>query len=93
MRQAFSQSLAISAIRCLLTYVVLPFLAPLAGWASGVGPIPGVVIGLVAIGFNVRTIRRFWLADHRYRWAYTGISGSVIVLLLVLMVEDLASLF
>lgn len=92
MRQAFSRSLAISAVRCLLTYVILPFLAPLAGWASDVGPIPGLLIGLVAIGFNVRTIRRFWMADHQWRWAYTAISGSVIALLLVLMVEDISSL-
>ncbi|MGE3619794.1 MAG: hypothetical protein AB7L84_04950 [Acidimicrobiia bacterium] len=91
-RQAFSRSIAISAIRCLLTYVVFPFVAPVLGWASDIGPIPGIAIGLVAIAFNVKSIRRFWLSDHRWRWAYTAVGGTVIVLLLVLMGEDLVHL-
>ena len=81
-----------SATRCILTYVVLPFLLPALGLAAGVGPAIGIPVGLVAIAFNVATIRRFWAADHRWRWAYTALAVSVIVLLLVLLVEDVSSL-
>ena len=49
-------------------------------------------MGIVAIAANVLTIRRFWAADHRWRWAYTAVALSVIVLLAILLVEDLASL-
>jgi hypothetical protein len=91
-QRAFSTSVLVSAVRCLLTYVVLPFLAPALGIAAGVGPALGVPIGLVAIASNVMTIRRFWAADHRWRWGYTAIALGVIVLLLVLMVSDLATL-
>ena len=91
-RQAFSQSMAISGLRCLLTYVLLPFVAPALGWASGIGPIPGLLIGTVAIFFNVKSIRRFWMADHRWRWAYTGVGVGVIALLLVLVAKDIAAL-
>ena len=78
-QRAFSTSVLVSATRCTLTYVVLPFLLPALGLAAGVGPAIGIPVGLVAIAFNVATIRRFWAADHRWRWAYTALAVSVIV--------------
>ena len=91
-QRAFSTSILVSATRCLLTYIVLPFVAPVLGLAAGVGPAIGIPIGVVAIGCNILTIRRFWAADHRWRWAYTAIALTVIALLLVLMVEDILDL-
>ena len=91
-QRAFSTSILVSATRCLLTYIVLPFLAPVLGLAAGVGPAIGIPIGVVAIGSNVLTIRRFWAAEHRWRWAYTAIALTVIALLLILMVEDIFDL-
>jgi hypothetical protein len=91
-RRAFSTSMTVSATRCLLTYVVLPFVAPLLGIAGDVGPGIGIPIGLVAVGSNILTIRRFHAAEHRWRWAYTGIAVCVIVGLLILMGRDVAEL-
>ena len=90
--KAFSKSMLVSAARCVLTYLVLPFLAPLLGAAKGVGPWIGIPLGVVAIVFNVKSIRRFWAADHRWRWAYTAIGTSVIALLCVLIAGDVAEL-
>jgi hypothetical protein len=90
-QRAFSTSVLVSATRCILTYLVLPFLLPALGLAAGVGPAIGIPVGLVAIASNVATIRRFWAADHRWRWAYTALAVTVIVLLLVLLVEDVGS--
>jgi hypothetical protein len=91
-QRAFSTSVLVSATRCTLTYLVLPFLLPALGLAAGVGPAIGIPVGLVAIASNIATIRRFWAADHRWRWAYTALALTVIALLLVLLAEDLASL-
>lgn len=91
-QQAFSRSMLLSAARCLLTYVVLPFLAPLLGAARGVGPWIGIPLAAVAIVFNVKSIRRFWAADHRWRWAYTTVGTAVIALLVVLVARDVAEL-
>jgi hypothetical protein len=91
-QRAFSTSILVSATRCLLTYVVLPFVAPAIGIASDVGPGLGIAIGVVAVGSNVLTIRRFHRAQHRWRWAYTAIALCVIALLVVLMVEDIVDL-
>jgi hypothetical protein len=91
-QRAFSTSVLVSAVRCTLTYLVLPFVAPALGLAAGVGPAVGIPIGAVAVGSNVMTIRRFWAADHRWRWAYTALALTVIALLFVLMVVDVVSL-
>lgn len=90
--RAFSAALLVSAARCLLTYVVLPFVAPAVGLAAGVGPWVGLPLGAVAVASNVVSIRRFWLADHRWRWAYTALGVSVIVLVVALMAGDVADL-
>ena len=88
----FQRSMLISAIRCTLTYVIFPFVLPAAGFATGVGPVVGITIGVVAITCDVFTIRRFFSVDHRWRWHFSAIAGSVICLLLVLMVQDIIHL-
>ena len=90
--RAFSVSILISAIRCTLTYVVLPFALPLLGLAPGVGPVLGITIGVVAIAANVFSIRRFWRARHPWRVPITVLHVAVIGLLLVLIVLDLNAL-
>ncbi len=90
--KAFSVSILISGIRCVLTYVIFPWVLPLLGFAGGVGPAVGLVVGTIAIGFNLASIRRFWVADHRWKWPITVLNSSVIVLLLILLGLDLAEL-
>ncbi len=92
LHQTFRTSILLSATRCLMTYVVLPFAAPAIGFAAGVGPWIGLPLGTLAIVANGVTMRRFWAADHLWRWPYTVVSMSVIVLLLILMGGDVAGL-
>ncbi len=82
----FSLSIALSGVRCLLSYVILPVLLPLLGLATGVGPVIGIPVGVLALIFDVKGIRRFWLSDHQWRWQM-----SVIYLLVIVMVVGLIS--
>ena len=91
--RAFSRSMLISATRCTLTYVVFPWILPLVGITSGMGPVIGLPIGGVAIASNAFTVRRFWAADHRWKAHVTFICVAVMALLSVLFVEDLIELF
>lgn len=91
-RRLFSTAIVVSGIRCLVTYVLLPFVAPLVGLAASVGPGVGVAVGTVAIAANVLTIRRFHNGRHRWRWGITAIAVSVICLLVVLLVRDVSAL-
>ena len=90
--RVFSTSILVSAVRCLLAYIVFPWLLPALGLAGGVGPGIGLVVGVVAIAFNLLSIRRFWRADHRWKWPITALNSAVIVLLSVLLVMDLGDL-
>lgn len=90
--RGFSRSIVISGIRCTLTYVLLPFVAPWIGLAPGVGPTVGLVIGAVAIVANLFSIRRFWRANHRWKIQATVLHVSVLVLLTILMVLDIGQL-
>lgn len=91
-RQLVEKSLLISMARCLLTYIVLPFVVPLVGVAADIAPIMGIVLGTVAIVANVASIRRFWRADHRYRWHYTALATAIIGAMVWLIAVDLADL-
>ncbi len=90
--RAFSTSILVSAIRCTLAYVIFPWVLPAVGVAGGVGPGIGLAVGIVAIGFNIASIQRFWRADHSWKWPITALNCCVIVMLSVLAVIDLADL-
>jgi hypothetical protein len=90
--RAFSTSMVVSGVRCLLAYIVFPWILPLLGVAGGVGPAVGLVVGVVAIGFNVASIRRFMRTGHRYRYWIATINVLVIGMLTVLIVRDVADL-
>ena len=89
----FSISMVVSGVRCGLTYVILPFLAPLIGISSGVGPWLGLSLGSVAIAANVLSVRRFWSGNRRWKVPMAVINISVILLLLFLVAGDLRELF
>jgi hypothetical protein len=91
-RAAFRTSILISSVRCLLTYIVLPFVLPLVGLAAGVGAALGVVISAIALWFLTSSVRRFWRVHHRKRWHYTGLAAVVTVLLIVGIGFDIAAL-
>ena len=88
----FRASIVVSSLRCLLTYVALPLLKPVADVTGGVGPVLGLLLGLVSVVAIVASMRRFWAASHRFRWPYTIIGGGILVFLVVAAVRDVASL-
>jgi hypothetical protein len=88
----FSFSIVLSALRCLLSYVVFPILTPALGLATGVGPVIGIPIAVLALVFDVIGIRRFWVNDHQWRWAMTGIYAAVMILVTALLVGDIVHL-
>ena len=74
----FGKSIAVSAVRCLITYVFLPLL--------------GLLLGAVSMTAIVISMRRFFAADHKYRWAYAGVGTAIMVALVFAAVFDLRTL-
>ena len=91
-RRAFQTSIMVATVRCLLMYIVFPFVLPAVGLASGVGPLIGIPISIVAIVAIVSSVRRFWRADHSKRWHYTVLGTAVVGFLCVLIAIDISEL-
>ncbi|MDQ2825442.1 MAG: hypothetical protein M3Y04_00495 [Actinomycetota bacterium] len=90
--KVFGRSVLLSALRCTLTYVILPLLKPVIDLSGGVGPVLGLIVGTVSAVAIVASMRRFWRAGHRFRWYYTVIGGAILVMLVVSAITDIISL-
>lgn len=89
---AFQKSIVISGGRCLLTYIVLPFIAPFVGIAASIGAPLGIAVALVAMVSIIISLRRFFGSMHPKRWAYGSLAGVMFVFLIVTIVIDIGQL-
>ena len=85
-------SLVLSAIRCVITYALVPLLVPVIGWLGVLAAPLSLALASLAIVLAVNSLRRVWLADYRHRWAYTGFIVVAVTLLVVVIVGDLRTL-
>lgn len=85
----FSASILLSALRCLFTYIFVPVLVPVLGLSVGDSPAIGIPLSLVALFFDVRAMRRFWLADHAWKWRMTAVYTILMVMVGSLFIIDI----
>lgn len=91
---AFGKSIAISAIRCTFTYILLPLLAPVVSLTGSVAaPSIGIALGIVSMVSITFSMRRFFASNHKWRWGYSIIGGTIFVMLIVMMGIDISHLF
>jgi len=89
-QNVFWASAAFSGVRCILQYVVLPFIFPLVGFAANVSEYLFIAISVVAVASMVMSLRRFWRVNYRYRWHYLVVAligGGILVAHLVVDVR------
>ena len=77
-QSAFQKSIIISAIRCTLTYVLIPFVVPVLGFAAAVDAPLGIALSLVAIVSVTYSLRKFFGSDHPRRWQYASLAGVLL---------------
>ncbi|MGH7666317.1 MAG: hypothetical protein ACREN1_03260 [Candidatus Dormibacteria bacterium] len=87
--RVFTASLALSALRCVFTYMVFPLVVPAVGAFAGFGPVIGACLSGLALVFDVRAIRAFWLASDPRRWMMTWLYLAVIAFVLYLLAIDI----
>lgn len=90
--RAFGFSLMFSAVRCILMYVVLPFVLPVVGVTLDAAVPLMMVINVVAIVSILYSVRRFWQIDYKYKWSYLPVAAVALVLLVAFIVLDLQML-
>ena len=91
-RRSTTTAIVLSGIRCTITYLLIPVLAPFVGLLKTLDAPLSIVLSTVAIGMGIAGVRRFWIADHRARWSYTAFIGVVLLMLSVAIAFDIASL-
>jgi len=92
-RRSTTTALVVSGIRCTITYLLIPILAPFVGLVATWGRPISIGLSLFAMWMGVAGVRRFWIADHKARWSYSVFIGVVLLLLAVGIVIDMVSLF
>lgn len=91
-QRALTFSLLLSAVRCTVQYVLLPFVLPWIGVAWSIPPWLTLVLGGVALASLARNVRALWRVRHARRWSYLGIAGLVGIALVLFMAVDLRAL-
>ena len=89
--RAFGLSLAFSGIRCILQYVVLPFVLPLLGIATSAASQINLVISLLAVVAIISSLRRFWKVRYHYRWQYLAVALVTLAVLATFILMDLGA--
>jgi len=91
-RRALRTSILVTTVRCLLMYIVLPFVLPAIGVATDAAPAIVLPINVLAMVMIVMSVRRFWRAEHPKRWWYTALGTTVLGFLVYLVVTDIMQL-
>jgi hypothetical protein len=80
--RAFGLSLAVSGLRCILQYVVLPIVLPLIGLAGGFSLAIVLVLDIVALTLLISSLRFFWRTQHPRRFDMLPLAGVIILLVI-----------
>lgn len=88
-------------MRCVARYIVLPFVLPLLGVATGAtfGIVTGAAIGIlvildvIAVISIVVTVRWLWRNQQPHRWAYLLLALALVVLVALFLVIDTRVLY
>lgn len=89
---AFSFALLFSGVRCIIMYVILPFVLPIIGLVGDFGAWLDIVINLVAIGAIIYSLRRFWTINYNRKWQYFPVAIVALFLLIAFIALDLNTL-
>jgi hypothetical protein len=90
--RAFSLSLIFSGVRCILQYVVLPFILPVIGIAGDFSVVIGLVINVMALSAIIYSIRTFFKVNYKHKWRYLPVGLFAIVLLSAFLLLDIAEI-
>ena len=85
-------SMLIAGVRCTITYIIIPFGAPVIAVLGILGTPLSLALSVVAIVMAVSSLRRVWLADYVHRYAYSLFILVAVTLLAIVIVGDVRTL-
>ena len=91
-RRSTTTAIVVSGVRCTITYLLIPILAPFFGLLETLDAPVSIVLSSFAIVMGIGGVRRFWIADHRARWSYTIFIAVIVAMLAVAIIIDVSKL-
>jgi ABC-type iron transport system FetAB permease component len=91
-QRALRFGLLLSAVRCTIQYVLLPFVLPWIGVTGAIPPWLTLALGALAIAALVRNVRTLWRLRHGQRWSYLFLAVVIGGALLIFAFVDLHTL-
>jgi ABC-type iron transport system FetAB permease component len=91
-QRAINFALLLSALRCTVQYIVLPFVLPWIGVATSIPPWVTLILGALALASLARNVRTLWRTRHARRWSYLFTALAVAAALLLFTVVDVRAL-
>lgn len=96
-RRPLELPLLLVGLRCVLRYVVLPFILPLLGVVTGAtrGIVSGAALAvlatldLIAVMAILATLRWLWRERHPRRWQYLPVAVALTALIAFLLAYDI----
>lgn len=91
-QRALTFGILLSALRCTVQYILLPFVLPWIGIAASIPPWLTFTLGVLAIGALARNVRYLWRLGHARKWSYLFLALVIGGALLVFAAIDLHNL-
>lgn len=82
----FMFSMLFTGIRCVLEYILLPFVLPLLNLSDAIAVPVVLLANAIALAALAYSIRKFWIIDYKYKRAYLMVGlvgGAILVLFLI----------
>ncbi|WP_420098694.1 hypothetical protein [Corynebacterium sp.] len=90
--RAFRWAIVFSAVRCTITYLLVPILIPVVSVAGMVATPLNITLCLLALVNGTVSMRRFWRTDHPGKWMYTWFMAVVFLILIGTLVYEFVGL-
>jgi len=87
--RAFRWAIVVSAVRCIISYVLIPILIPLLSVMGSLAAPITIALCVVALVNGWLGVRRFWVTDHRGKWGYTWFMALIYVISIVTIVHEI----
>lgn len=91
--RAFRWAIVFTAIRCTVTYLLVPILIPVVSVAGVVATPLSITLCLLAGVNGVISLRRFWRTNHRGKWMYTWFMAFVFLILIGTLAYEFIGVF
>ncbi|MGO1274445.1 hypothetical protein ACTXOW_08825 [Corynebacterium variabile] len=87
--RAFRWAIVVSAVRCTISYVIIPILIPVLSVMGSLAAPITIALCVVALVNGWLGVRRFWVTDHRGKWGYTWFMALIYVISIVTIVHEI----